>query len=143
MPGGTDVETLDGGRLVRTRRALHGLLDISAERDGDLVRLSVDVRNTAAPAADKNEAIATSLIGTHLLLAVADGEFVSLLDPPDSAAAAVARCGHHRCFPVLAGPPGTRDLVLVSPIILYDHPEIAEQSDDPNAIEKRQVPAGD
>jgi hypothetical protein len=29
---------------------------------------------------------------------------------------------------VLAGPPGEGDLVLVSPIILYDHPEIAEQS---------------
>jgi hypothetical protein len=29
---------------------------------------------------------------------------------------------------VLAGPPGAHDLVLVSPIILYDHPEIAEQS---------------
>jgi hypothetical protein len=30
---------------------------------------------------------------------------------------------------VLAGRPGERDLVLVSPIILYDHPEIAEQSE--------------
>jgi hypothetical protein len=41
----------------------------------------------------------------------------------------VSRCKQHRCFPVLAGPPGTRDLLLVSPIILYDHPEVAEQSD--------------
>jgi len=128
VPTGTDTETVDGGRLVRTRRALHGQLDISAERDGDLVRVSFEVRNTAPPAADKNEAIAVSLIGTHLLLRVTDGEFVSLLEPPDSAAAAVARCAHHRCFPVLAGPPDDRSLVLVSPIILYDHPEIAEQS---------------
>jgi hypothetical protein len=29
---------------------------------------------------------------------------------------------------VLAGSPGQRDIVLISPIILYDHPEIAEQS---------------
>jgi hypothetical protein len=29
---------------------------------------------------------------------------------------------------VLAGPPGIRDILLVSPIILYDHPEVAEQS---------------
>ena len=41
----------------------------------------------------------------------------------------MARCRQHRCFPVLAGPPGDHDLVLVSPIILYDHPEIAEQSE--------------
>lgn len=128
VASGSDVEMLDGGRLVRTRRALHGQLDISTERDGDLLRLSFEVRNVAAPAADKDEAIATSMIGTHLLLQVTGGEFVSLLEPPDSAADAVARCTQHRCFPVLAGPPGEHDLVLVSPIILYDHPEIAEQS---------------
>ncbi len=113
---------------MRTRRSLHGQLDISADQDGDLLRLTFEVRNAAPPAADKDEAIATSLIGTHLLIEVTDGEFVSLLEPPDAAADAVARCEHHRCFPVLAGPPGANDLVLVSPIILYDHPEIAEQS---------------
>jgi hypothetical protein len=128
VPMGSEIEMLDGGRLVRTRRALHGQLDIAAERDGELLRVSFEVRNVAPPAADKDEAIATSLIGTHLLLEVTDGEFVSLLEPPDSAASAVGRCSQHRCFPVLAGPPGANDLVLVSPIILYDHPEIAEQS---------------
>lgn len=128
IPAGSEVESLEGGRLIRTRRALHGHVDISAERDGELLRISVEVRNTAPPAADKDDAIATSLIGTHLLMEVSDGEFVSLLEPPDSAEAAVARCRQHRCFPVLAGPAGTHDLVLVSPIILYDHPEIAEQS---------------
>jgi hypothetical protein len=128
VPAGTDVEAVDGGRLVRTRRSLHGQLDISADQDGDLLRLTFEVRNVAPPAADKDEAIATSLIGTHLLIEVTDGEFVSLLEPPDAAADAVARCGHHRCFPVLTGTPGSNDLVLVSPIILYDHPEIAEQS---------------
>ncbi len=69
------------------------------------------------------------MIGTHLLAEVTDGEFVSLLDPPAAAAGAVAGCRHHRCFPVLAGPTGDTGLMLVSPIILYDHPEIAEQSE--------------
>ena len=41
----------------------------------------------------------------------------------------MSRCVQHRCFPVLAGRPGERDLLLISPIILYDHPEIAEQSE--------------
>ncbi|MEV3904098.1 hypothetical protein AB0K11_17370 [Mycobacterium sp. NPDC050551] len=129
VPAGTDVEILTGGRLVRTRRALSAELTLTAEPDGDLFRVSVTVRNTAAPAEDKAAAIATSLIGTHLIGEVSGGEFVSLLEPPQAAAEAVARCVRHRCFPVLAGPSGERDLVLVSPIILYDHPEIAEQSD--------------
>ncbi len=55
-------------------------------------------------------------------------EFVSLLEPPPAATDAVSRCSQHRCFPVLAGPPGTDDILLISPIILYDHPEVAEQS---------------
>src|SRR6202044_2690918 len=57
---------------------------------------------------------------------VVGGEFVSLLEPPPLAADAVSRCSQHRCFPVLAGPPGAGDLLLISPIILYDHPEIDE-----------------
>ncbi|MDA4109822.1 hypothetical protein [Mycolicibacterium holsaticum] len=128
VPAGRDVEIVDGGRLVRTRQQLHGLLSIFAEPDDDLLRLTFEVRNTGSPATDKDDAIATSLIGTHLLIEVTDGEFVSLLEPPDTAAGAVARCRQHRCFPVLAGRPGDHTLVLASPIILYDHPQIAEQS---------------
>ena len=33
-----------------------------------------------------------------------------------------------RCYPVLVGAEGSSDVVLGSPIILYDYPEIAEQS---------------
>ncbi|WP_102142492.1 hypothetical protein [Mycobacterium hubeiense] len=129
VASGTDIETVDGGRLVRTRRELRGELSIAAEQDGALARLTVTARNTAGPAADKDEAIAVSLIGTHLIAEVTGGEFVSLLEPPPSALKAAARCHQHRCFPVLAGSPGMHDLMLVSPIILYDYPEIAEQSE--------------
>ncbi|MEO5653257.1 MAG: hypothetical protein ABIN79_15360, partial [Marmoricola sp.] len=49
-------------------------------------------------------------------------------EPPATAAAAAASCTQQRCYPVLVGPVGSHDTVLGSPIILYDHPEIAEQS---------------
>ena len=129
IDAGTDIETVDGGRLVRTRRALRAQLEVAAERDDGFVRLTMTVRNSAAPVEDKDEAIALSLIGTHLVAQIDNGDFVSLLEPPASADSAVARCRHHRCFPVLAGPSGDHALMLVSPIILYDHPEIAEESD--------------
>jgi hypothetical protein len=129
VPEGTDIEGVDGGRLIRTRRAIQGQLSIAVAPDDGLHRVSVSVRNTGAAAADKAAAIATSLIGTHLIGEVVGGEFVSLLEPPDSATGPVSRCLQHRCFPVLAGRPGQRDLMLISPIILYDHPEIAEQSE--------------
>lgn len=129
VEAGTETEVVDGGRLVRSRRALHSELELSAERDEGFVRLTIAVRNTAMPVDNKEDSIAVSLIGTHLVADIIDAEFVSLLEPPASADSVVARCRHHRCFPVLAGPPGDHSLVLVSPIILYDHPEIAEQSE--------------
>ena len=92
--------------------------------------MTVTVRNTGAPAADKDEAIAASLIGTHLIAEVVGGEFVSLLEPPASRrrprSPDAGSTAASRCWP---GRPATRDLLLVSPIILYDHPEIAEQSE--------------
>jgi hypothetical protein len=129
VTAGEDTEGVDGGRLIRTRAAIQAELSIAVERDDGLNRVSVSVRNTGPAAADKDSAIATSLIGTHVIGEVVGGEFVSLLEPPDSAAGPVSRCARHRCFPVLAGRPGERDLLLISPIILYDHPEIAEQSE--------------
>ena len=127
-PAGTDIEPLDGGRLVRGRQQVRGELTVSTETDGDLLRISVRLANVGAPAVDKTDAIARSMIGAHIIAEVVGGQFVSLLEPPPAAADAVSRCTRHRCFPVLAGPPGTQDMLLVSPIILYDHPEVAEQS---------------
>ena len=129
VPRTEEVETIDGGRLLRTRRELRAEVTLSAEPDDGLIRVGVAVRNVAPPAGDKDDAIAMSLIGTHVVAEVHDGHFVSLLEPPPEAIGAVARCRRHRCFPVLAGPAGATDLMLISPIILYDNPEIAEQSD--------------
>ncbi|MFI5507045.1 hypothetical protein ACIA48_06215 [Mycobacterium sp. NPDC051804] len=127
---GSETEAVDGGRLIRTRSAIRADLTVAVEHEAaDLHRVSTAVRNVGEAAADKDEAIATSLIGTHIIAEVVGGEFISLLDPPDSARATVSHLVQHRCFPVLAGRPGEHDLLLISPIILYDHPEIAEQSE--------------
>ncbi|RMI28580.1 hypothetical protein [Nocardia stercoris] len=134
---GTDIEQLDDpaggptGSIVRTRCELHGEFELGVEPDDGLLRLTLTVRNTGTPATDQRDAATRSLIGAHIIAEVTGGEFVSLLEPPPYAAAAVDRCTHHRCFPVLAGPPGDHSLLLVSPIILYDHPEIAAQSVEP------------
>lgn len=126
---GTDTELVDGGRLTRTRHAIRAELRVTGEHDEGLLRVTTTIRNTGPAATDKDTAVATSLIGTHIIAHVEGGEFVSLLEPPETAMGPVSRCVQHRCFPVLAGRPGDKDLLLISPIILYDHPEIAEQSE--------------
>ena len=69
---------------------------------------------------------AVRFVAVHTLLAVEDAAFVSLLDPPEEASIAVARCENEGSFPVLIGDDDA--LVLSSPIILYDHPEVAPES---------------
>jgi hydrogenase maturation protease len=69
-----------------------------------------------------------SLLSTHTILTVRDGEFVSLLDPPEALRDAVAGCHNVGTWPVLVGEEGERDCMLSSPIILYDYPEIAPES---------------
>ncbi|MEU9460945.1 hypothetical protein [Streptomyces sp. NPDC048312] len=135
VPGGEETEPLTdargvvAGRIVRRRLPLAVRVRARAVIDDGYVRLSVAVRNEhPEPAATKDAAIRSSLIGAHLLLRAHDADFVSLLEPPAGAAAAAGRCRQRRCWPVLAGPKGTTDTLLGAPIILYDHPEVAEQS---------------
>jgi hypothetical protein len=69
--------------------------------------------------------MAHCLVAVHTMLAIDDGTFVSLLDPPDSAAPTAAECRNDGAFPILIG---DDDVMLSSPIILYDHPEVAPES---------------
>ncbi|MER6501212.1 hypothetical protein ABT218_17925 [Streptomyces sp. NPDC001455] len=136
VPGGeecepiTDARGVTVGQVVRRREPLLARVRTRTAEDDGFLRLSVSVDNEhAMTAADKESAVRASLLGTHLLLRAPRGaEFVSLREPPDAAAAAASRCEQRRCWPVLAGPKGSADTVLGAPIILYDHPEIAEQS---------------
>ncbi|WP_329060823.1 hypothetical protein [Streptomyces sp. NBC_01429] len=135
VPGGEETEHLTDARgvtvgsVVRRREPLAVRIRTRTERDGGFLRLTVAVDNEhPGTAADKDAAIRASLIGTHVILRAHGAAFVSLREPPDEAAPAAARCEQRRCWPVLAGAKGSTDTVIGAPIILYDHPEIAEQS---------------
>jgi hypothetical protein len=73
-------------------------------------------------------AAACSMLSTHTLLAVDNGAFLSLLDPPEKYSDAASACRNIATWPVLAGREGERNLMLSSPIILYDYPQIAPES---------------
>ena len=135
VPGGEQIEAVAGadgsvaGRIVRRRWPLTARVRAEVTADDGHLRLSVTVTNEhPAAVSAKDTAIRRSLIGAHLLLQAYGGGFVSLLEPPPAAAAAAGRCEQRRCWPVLAGPAGADDVVLAAPIILYDHPQVAEQS---------------
>jgi hypothetical protein len=121
------------GRFVRRRWPLTARVGLSFSPlrlpGGPLTRLTVTVSNEhPSPVADKQSAARHSLLGAHLLIEAHGCSFVSVQDPPPFAAEAAADCTQNRCWPVLAGPPGTADVLLGAPIILYDHPRPAAES---------------
>jgi len=68
------------------------------------------------------------MVSTHTILDIADGDCVSLLDPPEDLRKAAAECQNVGTWPVLAGEQGQCKIMLSSPIILYDYPEVAPES---------------
>ncbi|MBB4922490.1 hypothetical protein [Kitasatospora kifunensis] len=123
------------GRLLRRREQLDGVLRLrTQEVPGPYraVRLTAVVENTSAwlppPDGRRADALPYSLVSAHLLLALDRGAFLSATDPPQWARAAVAECRSEHTWPVLVGGPQCEDVVLSSPIILEDHPQVAPES---------------
>ncbi|HEX3466399.1 MAG TPA: hypothetical protein VHS78_20300 [Candidatus Elarobacter sp.] len=150
--GGTDEETLRDasgvrGRVVRERWPLRGTLSVACEAlpreeaSGvetpgveTLVKLRVRVRNASdVVAGERAGALRTALVSTHVLLAVENGAFVSVLDPAPAAAEVTKTLKNRHLFPVLVGDEAGDEqraaMVLASPIILYDFPKVAPQTD--------------
>ncbi len=95
-------------------------VEIETDRFSDnLFRLTVRTRNTGD---------AGLMASTHTMIAVQGGAFISLLDPPEEHRVAARACNNVGTWPVLAGREGERHLMLSSPIILYDYPQIAPES---------------
>ena len=122
------------GRLVRRWTGLDGRIQVSAQRVAgpfQALRLRVRIENHTVPEqppGTRDDALRDSLIAAHALIGVPGGKFLSLTDPPEWAAPEAAACSNIGTWPVLAGPEDCRDLVLSSPVILYDHPEVAAES---------------
>ena len=109
-------------------------LSIGAEILSDGVsKLHLEIQNiTELPSgggAKRDEALPLSFVSAHLLLGITGGEFVSLLDPDPAYREAVAACCNTGVFPVLVGEEPDRSMVFCSPIILYDYPKIAPESE--------------
>jgi hypothetical protein len=116
--------------VVRRWRALRGAVEVEAEplREG-LFKVTVRITNTTPwEGEDRESTLEQTFVSTHTALEVEGGEFVSLMDPPEELREAVQQCENIKTWPVLVGEEGERNMMLSSPIILYDYPQIAPES---------------
>lgn len=146
IPAGHETEPLfasDGeevGALVREWRSVQGAIEVSAEplesprtqASGEAVyRLTARIVNTTPcpiAALSRQDALRQTLVSTHTILRARGGAFLSLLEPPEAYHKAAEACANIKTWPVLVGEPGERHTLLSSPIILYDYPQIAPES---------------
>lgn len=103
---------------------VEGMVELQSVSVGEHVfRFTVRIQNVSSRSDQ-----ACAMLSTHTLFAVTNGAFLSLLDPPEGYREAAASCKNVGTWPVLAGREGERNLMLSSPIILYDYPQISPES---------------
>jgi hypothetical protein len=130
IPGGEERE----GDVVRRRENLTAsvsvlLTPLPGPWGAARLRARVDNRSASATAPrTRDDALPTALVAAHMIIGVLGGAFISMTDPPEWASAEVQACENIGCWPVLAGADGGRQVMLSTPIILYDHPELAPES---------------
>jgi hypothetical protein len=112
---------------------INGNIEIAGRQVSErLFKITTRVLNLTsladAPGASRDEALKRSLVSAHTILSARGGEFISLLDPPESLREMAGSCRNIGTYPVLVGDEGERDTILSAPIILYDYPQIAPES---------------
>jgi hypothetical protein len=123
------------GLFIRRREAIQGTVETSVTPiDDQVLKVRVRIINqTSVPTSElenQDAVIMRTFASTHTVLHVADGEFISLLEPSAEYVAAAAACQNINTWPVLIGEADkkARNTMLSSPIILYDYPQIAPES---------------
>ncbi|HEX6711674.1 MAG TPA: hypothetical protein VF068_15190 [Rubrobacter sp.] len=136
IPDGSSEEALTGptggisGALVRSWRALCGTVEVEVEalRDGVYI-VTVRITNiTTWEGEDRESTLRQTFVSTHTALEVEGGEFASMTDPPEELRELAEACENLKTWPVLVGEEGDTNMLLSSPIILYDYPRVAPES---------------
>jgi hydrogenase maturation protease len=119
-------------KIERRQNAIAGSLEIAAsyitENTLKITARLVNRTDFQGEAHERDAALMHSLVSAHLIFLAKNGDFVSSQDAPSALQAATTACRNEGLYPVLAGEEGQTDMMLASPIILYDYPQIAPES---------------
>jgi hypothetical protein len=129
----TNREGQLAGFLHRQSELLEGTVEVaSKEVEPGVYRVTARILNQTelheSCCTDHESVVLQSLVSAHTILNLTDGNFISLLEPPDELRVAAVACQNVGTWPVLAGEKEQHKSMLSSPIILYDYPEVAPES---------------
>jgi hypothetical protein len=123
------------GAIVRRSEAVTGQIDIETHLVGSvIVKIMVRIFNkTHVPEnriEDEDAVLMRTFASTHTILHAPGSKCVSSLDPDPDCIESARACCNIGTWPVLVGDKEKheRDVMLSSPIILYDYPQIAPES---------------
>jgi hydrogenase maturation protease len=123
------------GVLIRTTEPVHGNIETIVESlTPTSFKAVVIIENLSSMANgdlnDPDAVLLRTFASTHTILHTTNAEFISLMDPPPCFKEAAASCRNLGTWPVLVGDETKqeRDMLLSSPIILYDYPKLSAQS---------------
>jgi len=140
LPEGRAIEYLQderghpAGAIIREWNAQYGSVEVETMAySRELIKISVRVENLnfldsrlPIESISRDAVLRDSLVSAHTILGVENGEFISLLEPAPGLEGLAGQCANIGTWPVLAGDDST--VMLSSPIILYDFPQIAPES---------------
>ena len=111
-------------------RKIHGEIKTFATRiHKNLFKISlVLINKTESENSSENQILPSSFISAHSILQIGKGKFISLRETQKEFESPAGTCKNIGVFPVLAGEKNKQNSVLSSPIILYDFPEVSENS---------------
>jgi hypothetical protein len=123
------------GVIVRRNEAINGQIELATHIvHFGRVKITVRIFNKTQLPEDtinnQDKVLMRTFASTHTILHVPGGKFVSLLDPDPDCIESATACRNIGTWPVLVGDKEKheRDVMLSSPIILYDYPQIAAES---------------
>ena len=123
------------GTIVRRSEAIAGQIELETHAvDSATMKICVRIFNKTQLPEDTIEnhdaVLMRTFASTHTILHAPGGKFVSLLDPDPDCIELSGACRNIGTWPVLVGDKEKHehDSMLSSPIILYDYPQIAQES---------------
>lgn len=129
----SDEDGQAAGVILRKQEQIEGEIELAARQlEGRLFKITARISNLTllegAELESRDRALMRSMVSTHTILTACGGEFLSLLEPDESFAGAASDCRNIGTWPVLVGENRERNVMLSSPIILYDYPQVAPES---------------